>query len=474
MKITDNKVQNIKPLEAYLYTNLLVSIIFLLFNPMYALLPILLISLVFGRINEKLIGFLFVISITLMFANQVFAPPSDIASYIHMYQDTKYTTFSNIFYEYIDSINGHELLWFYYSKLLGSLFGYSNEIFILSNYLLIFSLLTYVSYLSSENGRYNFVLILFGLVFLEVTLFSNAYDLWRTEIASLMFILSLLIGYSKKSKYLYRVIMYSSIFVHTTMILLVGLYELYSLFMIKKVFKFHGILFYVKLVVLILSVIILLLSANQIHRWYNDYMILYIEANNEKIEKEEEKETGLVFTQIDNNLYTLIGAVLEGDCERLVPDLPAKFTVILESPGGSLSEGSCLAAHFKLRDVITVVRGTEVFNENGKEIYTPNSAKSEKEKSVCASACGLLFLAGDKRYLIGDVLFGIHSPRTPLESIGKMHPAALEASAYRTATALLKLLDRLEVDESLHLLFIQIPAASMYWVHPEILSQNQH
>jgi hypothetical protein len=216
----------------------------------------------------------------------------------------------------------------------------------------------------------------------------------------------------------------------------------------------------------IMAVIILLLSANQIHKWYNDYMILYIEANKEKIEKEEDKETGLVFTQIDDNLYTLIGAVLEGDCERLVPDLPAKFTVILESPGGSLSEGSCLAAHFKLRDVITVVRGTEVFNENGKAIYTPNSANSEKEKSVCASACGLLFLAGDKRYLIGDVLFGIHSPRTPLESIGKMHPAALEASAYRTATALLKLLDRLEVDESLHLLFIQIPAASMYWVHP--------
>ena len=216
----------------------------------------------------------------------------------------------------------------------------------------------------------------------------------------------------------------------------------------------------------IMAVIILLLSANQIHKWYNDYMILYIEANKEKIENEEDKETGLVFTQIDDNLYTLIGAVLEGDCERLVPDLPAKFTVILESPGGSLSEGSCLAAHFKLRDVITVVRGTEVFNENGKEIYTPNSANSEKEKSVCASACGLLFLAGDKRYLIGDVYFGIHSPRTPLESIGKMHPAALEASAYRTATALLKLLDRLEVDESLHLLFIQIPAASMYWVHP--------
>ena len=117
---------------------------------------------------------------------------------------------------------------------------------------------------------------------------------------------------------------------------------------------------------------------------------------------------------------------------------------------------------------------TKVFNENGKVIYTPgtvnlnseNTKDSMKDKSMCASACGLLFLAGHKRYLIGDVYFGIHGPRTPLESISKMNPAALEASAYRTAAALLKLLDRLGVDESLRLLFTQVPSASMYWLHP--------
>jgi len=224
----------------------------------------------------------------------------------------------------------------------------------------------------------------------------------------------------------------------------------------------------------IMAIIILLFSANQIHTWYSHYMVLYIEANKDKESEESKKEPGLVFTQIDDNLYTLTGAVGEGDCERIVPDLPQSFTVILESPGGSLSEGSCLAAHFKLRDVVTVVRGTEVFNENGKVIYTPgtvnlnseNTKDSNKDKSMCASACGLLFLAGDKRYLIGDVLFGIHGPRTPLESITKMHPAALEASAYRTAAALIKLLERLGVDEALRLLFIQIPSASMYWLHP--------
>jgi hypothetical protein len=260
MKITASKVLNIKPLDTYLCINLSVIIIFLLINPLYALFITVLISLFFGRINEWLIGFLFVISFTLMFANQVFiVGVSDIGSYVHMYHGTENpTTYLDLFYTYLANINGHEFLWFYFSKILGSLVGYSDEIYIFTVYLLIFSLIAYVAYLSSENGRYNFVLILFGLVFLEVTLFSNAYDLWRTEIASLMFILSLLIGDSKKSKYLYRVIMYSSIFVHTTMILLVGFYEIYSLFMTKKVFKFHGILFYVKLVILTLSVIILL------------------------------------------------------------------------------------------------------------------------------------------------------------------------------------------------------------------------
>ena len=260
MKITASKVQNIKPLGTYLCINLSVIIIFLLINPLYALFITVLISLFFGRINEWLIGFLFAISFTLMFANQVFMPgTSDIGSYLHMYHSTENpTTYSNLFYSYVANINGHEFLWFYFSKFLGSLVGYSDEIYIFTVYLLIFSLIAYVAYLSSENGRYNFVLILFGLVFLEVTLFTNAYDLWRTEIASLIFILSLLIGYSKKTKYLYRVIMYSSIFVHTSMIILVFLYEIYSLFMIKKVFKFHGILFYFKLVILTLSVIILL------------------------------------------------------------------------------------------------------------------------------------------------------------------------------------------------------------------------
>lgn len=224
---------------------------------------------------------------------------------------------------------------------------------------------------------------------------------------------------------------------------------------------------------LVMTLIAVFFAGQYVNHLYTEYMILYEEANAEKI-KEVEEIKGLEFKKIDDNLYTLTGTVEEGDCEKIVPEMPDSFTVILESPGGNLAEGSCLAAHFKLRNVVTVVRGDEVINDVGKVIYTPgtvnlnseHTADYMKDKTMCASACGLMFLAGDKRYLIGDVYFGIHGPSTPVEIVTKMHPAAVESSAYKTASALLQLLERLEVDPALRLLFIQIPGASMYWLNP--------
>ena len=165
-------MQSIKPLEAYLYINIAVSMIFMLINPLYALVATTLISLLTGRVSNWLVGVLFVISFVLMFSNQVFLTESDLGSYIHMYQGTKRDTYSIIFNTYLNNINGHEFLWFYYCKIIGTMSGYSKEIFVLTTYTMIFSLSAYVAYLASENGRYNFTLLLFGLVFLELVLFN--------------------------------------------------------------------------------------------------------------------------------------------------------------------------------------------------------------------------------------------------------------------------------------------------------------
>jgi len=249
----------------------------------------------------------------------------------------------------------------------------------------------------------------------------------------------------------------------------------------KKIFTFIKELLLIRLLIkLIMNPILLVcivlavaVSKDQVVEWYDDYMILYEEANN-KVE-EEENSQGLIFTKIDDKLYTLMGTVKEGDCEKIAPEMPDAFTVILESPGGNLKDGSCIAAHIKLRNVVTVVRDSPVLNELGEVIYSPgsnlevdeNTPDYMKDKSICASACGLIFLAGDKRYLMGEVYFGIHGPGTPPGSMNGASPAAIESSAFRTASSLMKLLKSLGVeDEGLRLLFIQIPNATMYWLHP--------
>lgn len=227
---------------------------------------------------------------------------------------------------------------------------------------------------------------------------------------------------------------------------------------------------------LLLILALIVLGGMHVKNYVNLYIVEYKRLNDasaqaEKLQAEQEKH--LNFTKIDDFLYTLTGSVGSGDCDRIVPNMPMDFTVILESPGGNLAEGSCIAAHFKLRNVVTVVRDTPVMNAEGKIIYSPGKVGDEldidhlKNKTVCASACGLIFLGGDRRYLIGDVWFGIHGPGTPEQFINRMPARQAESGAYRTASNLLGLLEELGVDDpEVRKLFIQIPNQTMYWLKP--------
>ncbi len=221
-----------------------------------------------------------------------------------------------------------------------------------------------------------------------------------------------------------------------------------------------------------LTILCTVLVVNQGHMYYDDFMVMYHDLNDEKAAEEaDDPNDHLEFKLIGDNLYTLTGSVGDGDCERIIPDMPQAFTVILESPGGNLAEGSCLAAHLKLRDVVTVVRDTTVMNENGEIIYTPGTIPEDDNymagKTMCASACSLMFLGGDQRYLIGDVWLGIHGPGTPEGAINNLNRRQLESSSFRTAANLMQLLQSLGVESpDLRLLFIKIPNSSMYWLKP--------
>jgi len=264
-------VQNTKTIDIYMFINLLVISIFLLVNPLYALFFSTLICLTTEKVSNFLVGVLFVISFSIMFSNQVFLPDTDIGSYIHMYETTKNDTFFEILIRYIENINGREWLWFFYCKIIGILSGYSKEVFVCVTYTMIFSLSAYVAHLASENNRYNFSLFLFGLVFLELVLFSNIYDLWRTITASLVFIISLLYDHSK-SKIVQRVVMYSSMFIHSSLIILVLAYEVFSFLMRNSSAKINTTIFYFKLVFLtIIAILFLSFFSNALVEYLNSF-----------------------------------------------------------------------------------------------------------------------------------------------------------------------------------------------------------
>ena len=212
--------------------------------------------------------------------------------------------------------------------------------------------------------------------------------------------------------------------------------------------------------------------------------VKYLLGQAEEITTEEQDIGNLTLNKLGENLFSLTGDVGIGDCERIVPQLPTTqpFTLILESPGGSLADGICLAANLKIRNVITVVRDTPLTNIEGEVVYEPGmnttvgkqmTLTQGKPMVMCASACSLIFLAGDERYLMGDVWLGIHAPR----SAGAIPSAEIaEAGAYQTANQLLSFLqNQLQVDSSdLRRLFISVPANTMYYVNPKDFNRAQY
>ena len=52
---------------------------------------------------------------------------------------------------------------------------------------------------------------------------------------------------------------------------------------------------------LIMTIVIALFAGNLLHNWYNEYIVLYNEAN-AKTEENKEEEKGLEFTKIDENV----------------------------------------------------------------------------------------------------------------------------------------------------------------------------
>ena len=179
---------------------------------------------------------------------------------------------------------------------------------------------------------------------------------------------------------------------------------------------------------------------------------------------------GLTLTKLTETLFSLTGKVGLADCARIVPLLPDHpFTLILESLGGSMGAGICLAKDLKERDVITVIRDTQVLDEDGAVLYQPDY--DGDGYVVCASACSVLFLAGDVRYLMGDVYFGLHGPGIPENA--SMRPTDAFTYGVQAAEQVILILKHLGVSEDVRLLVLRIPSSQMLYVRPEHFEQME-
>jgi hypothetical protein len=225
-----------------LVVNLIVVVIFLSLNPLYGLFITTLISLSTKKVSYLLVGILYVLSFALMFTNQNFdianTPPnaSDLGAYLDIYhsiEDKRFTIIKVISNSITYGVH-KESLWVLYSMLIGELTNYNDKIFIFTTYGIIFSLSAILAHLISDKGQYNPILILFSLIFVELALLYDSYNLWRIVIASFVCLIGLVIYNPDKNKYISRALIYSGGMIHLAIIPYIFAFEFYAFLVYRK------------------------------------------------------------------------------------------------------------------------------------------------------------------------------------------------------------------------------------------------
>lgn len=186
-------------------------------------------------------------------------------------------------------------------------------------------------------------------------------------------------------------------------------------------------------------------------------------------------------TVVNPTNYILDGDIGQGSCDKVkvAVDKNYKSTLgtinfILNSPGGMVVEGLCIANYVKFRNGNTVVSNTE-FKDKNIVVFDPRLfKKTDREVITCASACTYIFVAGTKRTLQGNVNFGIHNSAVPAQLLPFYAPAELEFSSTLSAGILERALTRYKVlDPDLREMFFKVPNSTIYLLRPEHFQKRE-
>ena len=217
----------------YYPANLTIGLLFLFLNPLYALPFSALISIAAkNRINNLWVGLLYSISFAMMFFTQNYSsqPDSDIKNYVSIYEGIDRVSYTFLWDKYINSFLHNEFFWYAYTKTISFLSNNNTSLFVFITYLTMFALSAYLAYSVSMNGKYNFVLLLFYLIYFNMAFQYGTYLLWRNTLASLLFLIGMVKIKRGSSNIFPRIIMYSAVLFHTTMIPLIMTFEIFNFF----------------------------------------------------------------------------------------------------------------------------------------------------------------------------------------------------------------------------------------------------
>jgi hypothetical protein len=146
-----------------------------------------------------------------------------------------------------------------------------------------------------------------------------------------------------------------------------------------------------------------------------------------------------------SEMIEAIGPIIPGDTDRLwsvlrgLPSTKHVSAMTLDSPGGSLTEARSLA------DLVRTMHG----------------AVGVLSGAQCASACFLIFAAGNHRFMAADALIGVHSASEHgSETVGSVASTMIVAREAATLGVPAPIISKM----------VQTPPGRMEWLTPQDLA----
>ena len=250
--LTTNKMEGI-------FVNLLVVLLFLLVNPIYALFFCAFLNLTSLRINYWIFLFMFALSFALLFllkdySGDRYLNNDDIIYYIQQFKIIHDLSWSEIFSRFISRPHGNEpLFWAYYKVAWTLLFG-NTILFTFSYYFITFGLIVYLAKIVDAN---KFVIISLCVLLVNFSVFITLMQAWRHTVAFLILLIGILLFFIRERKWLPRIIIYSTILFHISTALIIVIFEAFILLTKRKSYKFETIKLYNKEIIAFASFVIL-------------------------------------------------------------------------------------------------------------------------------------------------------------------------------------------------------------------------